>query len=146
MIREFAHLLCQLSETRICCYFHKPDSEFVSSCQSQTSAADFRIMGVIVCCIILHSDCLGPSLVTGRNEVAYGKWIPVFSLSLSLFTIPFGCLHTAARHTHWSSAPLPLGLFCSLAISHNVTMSYTSLSGTSIAVMEERISGRQDSF
>lgn len=32
-----------------------------------------RIMWVIVCCIILHSDCLGSGLVTGRNEVTCGK-------------------------------------------------------------------------
>lgn len=35
-----------------------------------------RIMWVIVRCIILHSDGLEPGLVTGRNEVTYGKWIP----------------------------------------------------------------------
>lgn len=64
--------------------------------------------------------------------------------SLSRFTIPFGSLHTAARHTYWSAPPLPLGLFCSLAIAHSVTMSW--LFGTSIAVMEERISGRHDLF
>lgn len=64
------------------------------------------MMGVTVCGIILHSGCLGPGLVTARNEVTYGKWIPDFFASL--FTIPLGCLHTAARHSHWSAPPLPL--------------------------------------
>lgn len=42
LIQEFAHLHRQLSEPIISCYFHKRDSQCVSSCQSQSSAADLQ--------------------------------------------------------------------------------------------------------
>lgn len=107
-------------------------------------------MWVIVRCIILHSDGLEPGLVTGRNEVTYGKWIPDIQTIKWFPPPPFSFQNSLWLFTHrCTSYPLVSsaggrGVFCSLAISHKITMSWAS--ATSIAVTEQGITGRQDFF